>query len=173
MQDFLDVPFDPEQEEGSSAFAPLPRDVYTAEIVSAVAGTTKNGLGYSVKLTWSVTEGDYENRVVFQNILIQHESADAMRYGRQKFKDVLAALGIKEAVTDLSVLLRKPARICVIIREDKSGQYPAKNEIGRVSPIVAYNGPTRTMVREALKEAQKTQPAFKAVDQDLNDSIGF
>jgi hypothetical protein len=170
MQDFLDVPFETENEEATPPFVLIPRDRYTAEIVSAKAGATKNGKGYSVSLNWSITEGDYENRTVFQNILIQHESAEAQKYGRQKFKDVLNALGIKETVTDLSVMLHKPCLIGVNIRQDKSGQYPDRNEIGRVMPIlVSHNGPTR----DALKEAQKAQAAFKPMHNDLNDDIPY
>jgi len=169
QQDFLDVPFDTENEEASPGFELLPRDRYKAEIVSAKAGATKNGKGYSVVLNWSIVEGDYEHRTLFQNILIQHESPDAQKFGRQKFKDVLNALGIKNAVSDLSVLLHKPCLIGVIVRQDKSGQYPDKNEISRVMPIPhGYSG-----APEVILEAQKTPPAFKAVDAELNDSINW
>jgi hypothetical protein len=170
MQDFLDVPFDTENEEASQPFALMPRDRYEAEIVKALAGPTKNGKGYAISLNWMITKGDYEHRTIFQNILIQHESEEAQKYGRQKFKDVLVALGIKESVTDLSVLLHKPCMIGVIIRSDKNGQYEDKNEIGRVTPLPAsHNGPTH----EAIKEAQKAQPAFRPVHKDMNDSIPF
>jgi hypothetical protein len=170
MQDFLDVPFDTENEEGSPAFAPLPRDRYKAEIVKATAGATKNGKGYAVVLNWSITEGDYENRTVFQHFNIQHESAEAQRIGRQQFKDTLVALGIKEKVDDLKVLLNRPCLISVIIREDKSGQYPDRNEVRRVAPIpTSHNGPTR----EAIREAQEVPASFEAVNGKLNDDIPF
>jgi hypothetical protein len=135
MQDFLDVPFDTENEEASQPFALLPRDLYKAEIVSAMAGPTKNGLGYSVNLKWSITEGEFENRIVFQTVLIQHQSAEAQKFGRQKFKDVLNALGITAKVSDLNVMLNKPCQIGVIVRQDKAGQHPDRNEVGRVMPI--------------------------------------
>jgi hypothetical protein len=174
MQDFLDEPFDTENEECSQPFPLLPADRYEAQIVSATCGPTKNGKGYSVVLNWSITGGEYENRTLFQHILINHESSEAQKFGRQKFADVLAALGIKEKVSDLSVLLNKPCLIGVRISKDKSGQYPDKNEIGRVMPMPAsHNGPTRNAVKEALKEAQKVQPAFKAIDDDLDDDIPF
>jgi hypothetical protein len=169
MQDFLDVPFDTEHEEASPPFVLIPRDRYEAQIVSAQAGPTKNGKGYSVALNWSITSGDFENRTVFQNILIQHESEEAQKYGRQKFKDVLVALGIRESVTDLNVLLNKPCLIGIIIRQDKAGQYPDRNEIGRVMALPAHNGPTR----DAIREAQKAQPAFKAAKAEMNDAIPF
>ena len=68
MQDFLDVPFETENEEATPPFALIPRDRYKAEIVSAKAGPTKNGKGYSVALNWSITEGDYENRTEWHRV---------------------------------------------------------------------------------------------------------
>jgi hypothetical protein len=169
MQDFLDVPFETEKEDASPAFALLPRDRYEAEIVSAMAGLTKNGKGYSVVLNWSIIEGDFENRTLWQNILIQHESEEAQKFGRQKFKDVLIALGITEDVTDLTVMCNKPCLIGVIVRSDKNGQYADRNEISRVMPLPKHNGPTRDLIMEA----QKTPEAFKPVHEDLNDRIPF
>jgi hypothetical protein len=170
MQDFLDIPFETEKEEATPPFALLPSGVYKAEIVAAQAGGTKNQKGYQVRLSWSIIEGEFEHRILFQNILLQHESEEAQRYGRQKFKDVLVALGITENVTDLSVMYHRPSSIGVKIREDKSGQYEPRNEIGRVMPLPAsHNGPTRA----AIAEAQKVQPAFKPVNGKMNDSIPF
>jgi hypothetical protein len=168
VEEFLKKPFKTSEEEASAPFELIPRDRYKAEIVSAKAGTTKNGKGYKVVLNWSIVEGDYENRTIFQDILLEHESPDAARIGRQKFKDVCIALGHKEDVEDLSVLYHRPCLIFVAIRSDKDGQYPDQNEVKRVAPIPpSHNGPTRAMI----KEAQKTPPAFKAGSSDLNDEI--
>jgi hypothetical protein len=179
LHDFLDVPFDTDTEEASPAFALLPRDVYKAEIVKATAGTTKNGKGYSVNLNWSIVEGDYENRTVFQSILIQHESEEAQKIGRQKFQDVCIALGVKGKVEDLKTLHNRPCQISVIVRQDKTGQYADKNEVMRVRPLpkpgITQPKPTNSGggVRDVILEAKKTQPAFKAVHADMNDEIPF
>jgi len=174
QQDFLDEAFDPETEECSKPFPLIPAGQYEAQIVKAGYGPTKNGKGCAVSLNWSITAGEFENRTIFQNILIQHESEDAQKFGRQKFADVLAALGIKEKVSDLSVLLNKPCRIGIRISKDKNGQYDDKNEVGRVLPMLAsHNGPTREAVGKALEEAQKAQPAFKGVKTPFNDDIPF
>src|SRR5262249_33719085 len=90
----LDTAFDVENEEGTPPRELLPAGKYKAQIVTAVVGPTKNAKGQAVNLTWTVIEGEFENRLVFQNILIQHESQDAQRFGRQKFKDVCSACGI-------------------------------------------------------------------------------
>jgi len=164
----LEIPFDVEQEEGTLARELLPAGKYKAEISTATVGPTKNGKGQAVSLTWTITEGEYEKRLLFQNILIQHESLDAQRFGRQKFKDVCNACGITNQVTDLDVLLYKPCMISVGIRKDKEGQYPDKNEVARVSPIVSWNG-----TKKLLKEASSTTKAFEASDQKMNDEIPF
>jgi hypothetical protein len=162
----LDIPFDVENEEGTPPRELLPAGKYKAQIVTATVGPTKNGKGQAVSLTWSIAEGEFENRLVFQNILIQHESPDAQRFGRQKFKDVCSSCGITVPVTDLDVLLYKPCMISVVVRRDKDGQYADKNEIARVNPIVSWNG-----TKQLLKEASSTTKASEAADEKLNDEV--
>jgi len=96
---------------------------------------------------------------VFQNILVQHESVDAQRFGRQKFKDLCAACGISGIkVEDLDILLHKPCLITVSIRKDKNGEYPDKNEVSRVTAVARnWNG----------------GPTPKAESAPLNDDIPF
>jgi len=154
MSNVLDTPFDTENEEGTPPISLLPAGKYGAEIVSASVGPTKNGKGQAIKLQWTITDpGQYEKRVLFQSVLIQHESEDAQRFGRQRLKDICVACGFKEKLTDLDVLLFKSCKITVAIRKDKDGQYPDQNEIKRVMPAVEVNKP------------------LPPVDKDLNDRI--
>src|SRR6516165_6416007 len=131
QSEFLDVEFDTETEETTPPFAVIPSGRYTADIVSATTGRTKNGKGVAVVLNWSITEGEHENRTIFQNILIQHESAEAMKYGRMRFADVCFAVGAKGRVQDLSVLKNKPCAIFVKVRRDDNGQYDDRNEVSK------------------------------------------
>src|SRR5262249_27801173 len=128
----------------------------------------------TVSLGWRITEGEHENRIVWQSIVIQHsDSPDAQKFGRHRFKDVCAACGITEAVTDLSVLMYKPCSISITIEQDKTGQYPDKNKVGRVMPVVAsWNGPkpnTATVLRDASTVASSGKPE----QTELNDKIPF
>jgi hypothetical protein len=77
-------------------------------VVRAFIAATKNGKGQMLNLQWSITEGTYEKRIVFQSIIVQHESVDAQRFGRQRVKDLCVATGITDAVTDVEVFLYKP-----------------------------------------------------------------
>jgi hypothetical protein len=134
MSDELETPFEPEKEKGTS-FDLLPSGKYKAEIVQANCGRTKNGRAQSVKLRWAVTEGEFENRLLFQDIIVEHdESEEAQRIGREKFKDVCAACGITEPVTKLDVLLYKPCVISVMIEKGKE-EFPDRNKVARVLPV--------------------------------------
>jgi hypothetical protein len=167
MQDFLDAPFETEKEDGTPPFELLPRNRYTAEICDAKAGPTKNGKGYAVNMTFRVTEGEYEGRTVFYTALLQHDNADAMKWGRQRFKDVLVAMNIKDNVTDLNVLYNIPVTISVIQKEDKTGQYQPKNEINRVMPLV-----TRPFA-PLHKKDDPISTGRQVVNGELNDEVPF
>ena len=132
----LDQAFDTATEEGSPDFEPLPKGQYVASITDAKVGPLKSGKGQAVQLTWEV-EGDskYAGRKIFDRVIVAHESADAMKFGRQKFKDIAVACGVTEKITDLSVLLNKPCLVSVKIETDDTGEYPPKNRIARVKKI--------------------------------------
>jgi uncharacterized protein DUF669 len=138
----LDIPFDTDVEEGSPPIQVIPPGRYTAEITKAVVGTLKSGKGQAVELVWEVKGGQYDGRMIFDRVIITHTSEDAMKFGRQKFKDICTAIGVSGQVTDLSVLEGKPCSVWVKIEEDPSGQYEPKNRIGRVKPVV-YSAPPK------------------------------
>ncbi len=168
----LDTPFDVDTEEGTPPRELIPPGKYEAEITTARVGETKNGRGTMANLTWTIVKGDYEKRLVFQNILVRHESKDAERFGRQKFRDVCVACGVSGQITNLDVLLYKPCLLTLIIRKDKTGEYPDKNEVANVLPVVPGGNGSKPAAATVIKEATAVKPAFKApADKSLNDEI--
>ncbi len=158
----LDTPFDIDTEEGTPPRVLIPPGKYEAEITEARVSETKNGRGTGVNVTWTITKGDFEKRLVFQYILTRHESENAQRFGRQKFRDVCVACGASGQITSLDVLLYKPCLITLIIRRDKTGEYPDRNEVSNVLPAIST----------ILKEATAVPKAFDApADKSLNDTI--
>jgi Protein of unknown function (DUF669) len=135
----LDEAFDTDTEEGSK-WDLLPAGPYVAEIDDAFITPTKNGSGQMVSFKWKIVEGDYENRIVFDQVLIRHDSPEAERIGRQKFKDICDAVKLTGQVTDLDALKFIKASIRVGIEKDKNGQYADKNKVTRVQRYDMSNG---------------------------------
>ena len=61
-------------------------------------GALKSGKGHAVLLTWEVDGGKYSGRLIFDRIIVMHESAEAMKFGRRKFKDVTGLVSRRRAV---------------------------------------------------------------------------
>ena len=133
----LDEAFNTQTEEGTPDFQPLPAGNYVATIVDAKVGPLKSGKGPAVLLQWEVQSGANQGRLIFDRVIVAHESAEAMKFGRRKLKDIADACGVKDSITDLTVLLNKPCSIYVKIEQDDAGEYPPKNVVGRVKAIAA------------------------------------
>jgi len=137
LTNVLSEAFDVASEEGTPKFEPVPAGAYVAVINDIKAGPLKSGKGQAVLATWEIDDDKYGGRLIWDRIIYVHESAEAMRLGRQKFKDLADACGVKEAITDLSVLQGKRCLIFVKIETDPNGEYPPKNKVARVKPITA------------------------------------
>jgi hypothetical protein len=143
----VDFVFDPSQQEGSN-FEPFPAGYYTAEIIDATISQPKSGDGHMLVLTWRITEGDYENRQVWQQLCYQHSNPTAQDIARRMLKDICTALDLNEQISDPEVFKFKPAKVKVVVEIDKYGQYDDKNVIKRVKPLT-----------ETDNEAQEAKPA--------------
>jgi hypothetical protein len=133
----LSEAFNVAEEEGSPSFEPLPKGGYVAVITDAKVSPLKSGRGQAISLTWEISDNNakYAGRLIFDRVIVTHESADAMKFGRRKLKDIAEACGVKDSITDLTVLLNKPCLISVKIETDEAGEYPPKNVVGRVRGI--------------------------------------
>jgi hypothetical protein len=168
----LDEGFDTDSEKGTPPRELLPADKYPAEIVEATVAPLKTGNGRAVNLRWSIAEGDFEARLVFQSIIIEHTNEKAKSIGRAMLKDICVACDVTGVLTDLEVLKYKLCHIRVGIERDKTGQYPDKNRVTRVDPYVrSWNG--ERPAAETLKEATTTRPAFKASNEVPDDAVPF
>jgi hypothetical protein len=133
----LNEAFDVQNEEGSPAFEPLPPGSYVAAITDAKVGPLKSGKGQAVNITWEVDDDKYAGRLIFDRVIVEHESPAAMKFGRQRFKDIADGCGVTGQITDLSVLHGKRCLVGVKIEVDPNGEYAPKNRITRVRKIEA------------------------------------
>ena len=108
-------------------------------------------------MRWCVYDGEHEGRWLFDNVIVQHDSPEAMKFGRRKFKDIATACGITSPITDVEVLVGKRAALVVGIEKDTSGQYPDKNRIRRVLALRRLSRRVRTGRQRACHSTTKSR----------------
>jgi hypothetical protein len=140
-------PYNPE--ETGDGFDLLPAGEYVAQAIEGRVGPPKTGNGQQLTLVWNITEGEHENRQVWQNIGFLHPKAGAQFYGQKMLNSVIAAVGCVTPLETVEPLLWTPVRIGIVIEKDPTGAYPDKN---RVVKVRAFNG-------EAGEAVPPQQPA--------------
>jgi hypothetical protein len=138
----LSEAFDTAGQEGTPASETLPAGHYVARITDARVGPLKSGKGQAIQLTWAIDDGALAGRFVWDRVIVTHESAKAMEFGRRKLKDICNACGFTGELRDLTVLQDKPCLIFVKVEQDDGGDYPPKNVVGRVKPIARATAKT-------------------------------
>jgi hypothetical protein len=166
----LDFELNLDEIEGSK-YSLLPAGSYEAEIVSATIASTKKGNGQIVNISWAITSGEYEKRRIFQNIVVQHTSAEAQEIGRRTIKDISSACGVTGQLTDLETLRFKPCMLSVKI-EPGNDQYEAKNRVSKVFPIKVAATPEQVRQKQQSEAAKVKKPQDSKPD-DPDDEIPF
>jgi hypothetical protein len=124
--------FDPATQEGNDL---IPIGIYAAQVIEACVAQPQSGDGHYIALTWQITEGQHENRYIWQRITFLHSKEQAVRIGRKQFKDLCVATGISEQVSDVEVFKFIPCEIKVGIETDKRGEYPDKSKVSGIWPL--------------------------------------
>ena len=163
----LDQTFDVENEEGGGQFDVLPVGKYNADLMKVEVVTLKSGKGQAIQMNWCIYDGEYEGRWIFDQVIIQHESADAMKFGRRKFKDICVACGITSPIGDVEVLLHKRCAPDVGIEKDKTGEYSDKNRIRRVIPHASSLNGKDNIVRQASTTPSSGKPENVPYDDKI------
>lgn len=126
--------------EASGDYEPLPAGEYTAEIIdSEIEDISKNSnKGRCLKLTWKVSGGNYDGRLVWQRLNMWGENMTnndkVVSIAQSQFASIRQATG-KLNVMDSAELHHIPCTIRVTVRTDPNGQYAPQNEIKAVKAI--------------------------------------
>jgi hypothetical protein len=126
---------EPYNPENTGGFELLPPGEYIAQAIEATIAPPKSGDGFGLTLVWKILEGEYEGRQVWQNISFVHSKAGAQWHGQKMLNSIIAATGAPTPLMTAEDLLFKPCRIGIAIETDKSGVYPEKNRVVKVSPL--------------------------------------
>jgi len=158
---FGNKPFNPaDVEETESNFDPLPKGDYIVQITDSELAPNKNNTGTNLTLKLVVQEGKFKNRILFDNLCVQHQNVTAQNIAQTRLKRISEALGLKQ-IKDTSQLHDQNLSLSLDIEFD----------------LYATNkrNDGERMFRNAIKSygpAPKVKSA-PAVEADYDDDVPF
>ena len=118
--------FDASQVAPSDSFAPLPAGTYIAQVTDSSIKPTKSGTGTILNLTWTIMDGQFANRKVFDRVNIQNANPEAEKIGQRQLSSICHAAGVLK-LADSNQLHGRPCKITLKIRVD--AQWGDSNEV--------------------------------------------
>jgi hypothetical protein len=151
--------FDPNEiPQDERSFEPMPAGDYPCQIVDSEIVTTKSG-GEMLKLTLEVTDGQYANRKVWDNLNIRNANAQAQQIAHRALADLCAACGLGP-ISDSEELHFRPFIAALKIEQDKSGQYEPRNAVKRYKARGGQPPASKAPVQQQARPA--AQPVARA-----------
>lgn len=139
-----------------SAFDPLPAGDYIAQITDSSIKPTKAGTGMSLSLTWTILDGQYVNRKVFDRINVQNQNPEAEKIGQSQLSAICHATGVMN-LQDTQQLHMRPCKIKLKIRKDE--QYGDSNEVKGVSAATGAPASSSAPFGNVSQPSASTAPA--------------
>ena len=134
--------FDANHVDPHKTYEPIPPGNYLAMIVESELVDNAARTGAYLKLQWQILEGDYQGRVVFDNLNLDNPSVKAVEIAQRRLSAICHACG-KLQINDSEQLHNVPCVIKVGISPAK-GDYTAQNNVkgyesnaGAVAPAAA------------------------------------
>lgn len=124
-------------ESAGGDFSPIPKGTYRVKVVGVEPKETKAGNGQMLKVRLDVLGPQHAGRVVFDDILVEHTTADAQRIGRERFATLCRAAGLKNP-KNTEPLLGKEVDAFVKVETDK--EYGDRNRVGFYSAPKGFSG---------------------------------
>jgi Protein of unknown function (DUF669) len=137
-------------------FDPIPKGQYTIHITDSEINPTKNGNGTLLALKAVIQEGKYKNRILFDNLCVQHTNATAQAIAQTRLKQICESLKIS-ALKDTVQMHDKPLLINVNVELDKyqserQGAPVYRNAIKGYAPAAPAPKAASTAVEEEILE---------------------
>lgn len=108
------------------SFSPIPAGDYIAQVTDSTLKPTKAGTGMILNLTWTILDGQFVNRKVFDRINVQNQNPEAEKIGQRQLSSICHATGVMQ-LNDTNQLHGRPCKITVKIRKDDN--YGDSNEV--------------------------------------------
>lgn len=143
----------------TSSFDPIPAGDYIAQITDSSIKPTKSGTGMVLNLTWTILDGQYVNRKVFDRLNVQNQNPTAEKIGQEQLSAICHATGVLQ-LQDSTQLHARPCKIKVKVRKDE--QYGDSNEVKGVSATAqgaSFAAPAAAHAAAAPWQGQAAAPA--------------
>jgi hypothetical protein len=86
--------FDANQVEPTGDFEAIPAGKYLAVITDSEMKPNKAGTGSLLQLTFQIIEGDFENRLLWTRLNLDHPNATAVQIARADLSAICRAVGV-------------------------------------------------------------------------------
>ena len=80
--------------EPANNFDPLPANKYVAIVIGSEVKPNKDGTSEYLELTFQVIEGEYQNRLLWARLSLNHPKEIVSRIARSQLADICKAVGI-------------------------------------------------------------------------------
>jgi hypothetical protein len=104
--------FNANEVEPNSGFDPLPDGKYTAVITDSEMKSIKDNTGKYLRLEFTITEGQYKGRKVWDNLCLEHPKKQTVQIARGNLSAICRAVGVLEP-QDSAQLHNLPLQITV------------------------------------------------------------
>lgn len=88
--------FDANQVEPNAGFDPIPADKYIAMVTGSEMKPTKNGDGSYLELEFTVLEGQYKDRKVWDRLCLNHPNPQTVKIARGNLSALCRAVGVMQ-----------------------------------------------------------------------------
>jgi hypothetical protein len=88
--------FNATEVEPTSSFEPLPAGKYLAAITESEMKPTKNGSGSYLRLTFTIIEGEFKNRVIWARLNLNNPNTTAVKIARAELSAICRAVGVMQ-----------------------------------------------------------------------------
>jgi hypothetical protein len=151
--------FDASQVEPSVAYEAIPADKYLVEITASEMKPTKSGNGTLLQLEYTVIEGEYKNRKIWDRLCIKHTNQQTVKIAMANLSAICHAVGVIKP-QDSAELHHIPFHVTVKCKNDDSGEI--RNE---VTAYAKYESPLKQQQTPPPETQSETYPQAPSEDK--------
>ena len=118
--------FDAREVKPSSSPDPIPAGKYLVEVTDSEMKETKNKDGSYLELVFTVVDGEYRGRKLWDRLCINHPNSKTVEIARANLSAVCHAVGVLQP-QDSVQLHGLPLGVRVILKDDNNGE--KRNEV--------------------------------------------